>query len=81
MIRPIQRPLDTAPVAPVARRKRERRSISKVDVRRAVDAMRQCGIDVVSIEFAPDGTIRLTSAQATAATPPRDEFEKWQDRL
>lgn len=39
------------------------------------------GLDVASVEISPDGTIRLSNAQAASTLPSRDEFEQWQDRL
>ena len=47
----------------------------KVALRRAVEAARDCGIDVGGVEVLPDGTIRILDARMTAAKP-KDLFEE-----
>lgn len=80
MIRSISKPLEPLQaVAPPSRR--IRRSFRKHDVLRAMAVVAEGGLDVASVEISPDGTIRLSNAQAANAPANRDEFEQWQDRL
>ncbi len=52
----------------------------KVAIRRAVEAARANGIDVGSVEVAPDGSIRIIDVRAIPKQPV-DEFERWEGRL
>ena len=78
MIRPVtelaSRRVETAP------RPRHKRSVKKYDVLRMMAAVREGGLEIASVEIAVDGTIRLASAPATPERP-KDEFERWEDRL
>lgn len=54
-------------------------SFKKVDIVRAVRAVRAAGLEVASTEIAPDGTIRLihsAEAQAQHSSP----FDEWKQR-
>jgi hypothetical protein len=49
-------------------------------VRKMVELARECGIDVRSIEFSPDGTVRL--AEVVAPDPgPQTDFDRFKDEL
>ena len=46
---------------------------------RLMDAVRAGGLIVASVEIKPDGTVRLSAAEATGILS--DEFAKWEGRL
>lgn len=50
----------------------------KVEIARAFEAAKACGLDVAGVEFSPDGTIRMFEARAVER---RDEFSQWEPRL
>lgn len=50
---------------------------TKAQIMRAVDAAREIGIDVVSIEVRPDGSIRVEDGRARPAAPIND-YERYQ---
>ncbi len=52
----------------------------KSQVKRMVDAVREAGMAPAIVEFAPDGTMRISEAHAKP-TAPNDEFTKWESRL
>jgi len=78
MIRAIL-PQTTPIVSPPARR-RAHRSFKKADVLRAMDAVRAGGLSVAIVEIRPDGTIRLSAAEA-ASESNGDAFVEWENRL
>lgn len=45
-------------------------------VRRAISAVRVAGIEVGSVELAPDGSIRINAAKMSPPTP-ANEFDRW----
>lgn len=51
----------------------------KVEIARAVEAAKACGIDVAGIEISPQGHIRLVEARAIPK--PENDFDRWADRL
>jgi hypothetical protein len=51
----------------------------KVEIARVVEAAKACGLDVAGIEVSRDGVIRAVEARAIPM--PKDEFERWEDRL
>ena len=44
-------------------------------VKRAIRSVRASGVDVASIEFRPDGTLRLSSNAAPAGS--ETDFDRW----
>jgi hypothetical protein len=52
----------------------------KVDIQRAISAVRAAGLDVAGVEISRDGTIRVVEARAIPQ-PAIDEFDRWNDRL
>ncbi len=48
----------------------------KVQIRRAVEAVRSLGMNVAGIEIKPDGTIKIIDKTAIELSP-KDEFEAW----
>lgn len=51
----------------------------KVEITRAIEAAKACGLDVAGFEVSPAGIIRVMEARASS--PPNDEFDRWNDRL
>lgn len=51
----------------------------KVEITRAVEAAKACGLDVAGIEISADGSIRVVEARAIPM--PKDEFDRWEGRL
>lgn len=51
---------------------------TKAQIARAIQAGRECGIDVAGYEIAPGGAIRIIEARASSqgATPAND-FDRW----
>lgn len=48
----------------------------KVEIVRAVAAAKACGVDVASVEVAPDGTIKVSEARG-AVNQPLSDFDRW----
>lgn len=80
MIRPL-RPSTVSGVNPLPRSRARFRSFKKADVIRAIVAVKAGGIDVATVEIAPDGTIRLTAGVTDGSQGRANEFETWADRL
>lgn len=53
------------------------RYATKAAIKRATEAAKACGIEPGGVELAPDGTIRILSAQAA----PRDAWDEWDAKL
>ena len=51
----------------------------KVEITRAVEAAKACGLDVAGIEISPNGSIRLLEERAIPK--PENDFDRWEDRL
>ena len=66
------------PPDPISRR---RTYFKKIDIKRAVMAAKEAGIDVAAIELSPDGKIRLTTLASHQLGGPSDLFSKWEGRL
>ena len=62
-----------------------RRSFSKTDLRRLIEAAEAAGINVGAVQITPDGSIlvvdRMSAVSGLRQQPSNDIFEKWQDRL
>ena len=58
----------------------KRATFKKVDLKRAIDAIKRVGLDVGAVEIRPDGTI---SIRTPTAAPDNDGslFDEWQDQL
>ena len=70
------------PVQPInPPRRRSRSGFKKVDLKRAVDAAQRLGLRVGNVEIRPDGTISLTTVEATRAFQTGDVFAEWSNRL
>ena len=54
----------------------ERTFARATEIRRAVQTVRATGIDVATVDLLPDGTIRLSRADATGRAP-TGEFDRW----
>lgn len=80
MIRPVSTPNNISPIVPRSRT-RKPAPFKKVDVRRAIDAVKAGGLAIASVEIRPDGTIRLSSLEAAAASSGADAFSEWESRL
>lgn len=78
MIRALLTP-SVSQLSPPARR-RTPRSFKKADVLRAMDAVRAGGLTVAVVEIRADGTIRLSSANASDQNN-GDAFAEWESRL
>jgi len=48
----------------------------KIEIERTVAAAKACGVDVASVEVAPDGTIRVSETRA-ASHQQLSEFDRW----
>jgi hypothetical protein len=48
----------------------------KIEIERAVAAAKACGVDVASVEVAPDGTIKVSEARG-AVSQSLSEFDRW----
>lgn len=51
----------------------------KVEITRAIEAAKACGIKVGGVRVTPEGAIEIM--QADAIKLPQDEYEMWKDRL
>lgn len=65
---------------PPRKRARKRAPFKKVDVRRAIDAVKAGGLSVAKVEIKPDGSILLSSLEAVTAAG-TDTFAEWEGRL
>lgn len=55
------------------------RKFSKVELKRAVDAVQKVGLDIGSVEIRPDGTISLRTLAAVSGQP-ETIFDTWADK-
>lgn len=49
----------------------------KVEIVRAIEAAKACGLDVAGYDVRPDGTIRVFDVR----TAPKTDFDRWEDQL
>lgn len=58
-----------------------RPSVRKAEMARCIDALRGAGVNIASLEVAPDGTFRiLTSADAPPKASADAAFDAWERR-
>lgn len=57
----------------------ERAYPRKIEIARAMDAAKACGLDVAGIEISPQGHIRLLEARAIPQ--PQNDFDRWEGQL
>jgi len=51
----------------------------KIEITRAVEAAKACGLDVAGIEITAGGGIRIVEARAIPKA--ENDFDRWEDRL
>ena len=77
MIRAIPR----SSINPPPRLKPRRQSkVKKVEIRRAIDAVKSLGLIIGGVEIRPDGTISIATVEGTRSAA-SDIFSQWSDRL
>ena len=54
----------------------KRRYARRAEITRAIEAAKACGIEVSGIEVSPDGSIKVLSGAAAAAS--QSEFDQWE---
>lgn len=56
------------------------RNFRKAEIKRAVDAVRQAGLDVCAVDVLPDRSISIRTSK-DAARQGSSAFDQWSDRL